>query len=88
VISLVLFAALSFPQSPGNASAEGNAPVAPEQLLAWQLEGLAQEEIREEVHVRGLTEFPETALLSALSAAGADGETVRVMRATKAPRKL
>jgi tetratricopeptide (TPR) repeat protein len=35
-----------------------------------------------------LTEYPEVALLSALSAAGADGETIRVIRGTKAPRKL
>lgn len=60
----------------------------PEQVLAWQLEVLTQEEIQEEVRSRGLTEYPETALLSALSAAGADAETIRVMRKTKAPRKL
>lgn len=88
MIFLVLFAALTFPQSPGNASTDANAPVAPEQVLAWELEGLTQEEIRDEVRARSLTEYPEIALLSALSAAGADAGTIRVMRATKAPRKL
>jgi hypothetical protein len=83
VISVVLFAALSFPPAQMGASGEGNAPVAPEQVLAWQMEGLTQEEIREQVGVRGLTEYPEIALLSALSAAGADQESVRAIQATK-----
>jgi tetratricopeptide (TPR) repeat protein len=57
-------------------------------VLAWQLEGLTQEEIREEVQKRGLTEYPEVALLSALAAAGANPETIRALRQTKAPRKI
>jgi hypothetical protein len=36
--------------------------------LAWQLDGLTQEEIRFEVRRHGLTEYPVVALLSALSA--------------------
>lgn len=88
VIALVLCAALAFPLQQSSVSLQTKEPVAPEQVLAWQLEGLTQEEIQEEVRSRGLTEYPEVALLSALSAAGADAETIQLMRKTKAPRKL
>jgi Flp pilus assembly protein TadD len=89
VITFFLLAALPFPQPQRNAAEEVKpTPVAPEQVLAWQMEGLTQEEIREEVRTRGLTEYPEIAVLSALSAAGADEETIRAIRATKAPKKI
>ena len=52
------------------------------------VEGLTQEEIQGEARRRGLTEYPEVAVLSALSAAGADSETIRVMRKSGAPRKI
>jgi len=63
VIGLVLFAALSIPPQQSSPPPEVTGPVAPEQVLAWQLEGLTQEEIRDEVRKRGLTEYPEIALL-------------------------
>ena len=88
MIGLVLFAALSIPPQQSSPPPEVTGPVAPEQVLAWQLEGLTQEEIRDEVRKRGLTEYPEIALLSALSAAGADAETIHTLRQTKAPRKI
>jgi tetratricopeptide (TPR) repeat protein len=88
VIHLLLFAALALPPQQAGKTPEADAPVAPEQVLAWQLEGLTQEEIRDEVGDRGLTERPEEALLSAVSAAGADAETIRALRETKAPRNL
>ena len=58
----------------------------PEQVLAWQLEGLTQEEIREEVTTRGLTAYPDIAFLIVLSAAGADAETIGVVRHAPGPR--
>jgi len=56
-----------------------------EQVLAWQLEGLTQEEIREGEGRRGLTQCADETLLNALSAARADAETVRAVRHAKAP---
>ncbi len=53
--------------------------------MAWQLEGLTQEEIREEVNHRGLRECADEPLLNALSAAGADTETVEAVRHAVAP---
>lgn len=47
---------------------------------------LTQEEIREEVSAHGLTTYPDIALLSALSAAGADAETIRAMQHAPGPR--
>jgi tetratricopeptide (TPR) repeat protein len=88
VITFILLAALALPAQEPTASLEARTPVAPEQVLAWQLEGLTPEEIQDEVKQRGLTEHPEEALLSALSAAGADAETVRTVRQTKAPKKI
>lgn len=89
MITFVLLTALSFPPPQRNVAQELKpAPVAPEQVLAWQMEGLTQEEIREEVRTCGLTEYPEIAVLSALTAAGADEQTIRALRATKAPRKI
>jgi len=85
MITLALFAALAFPPQQESFNAEKNAPVAPEKVLAWQLEGLAEEEIREEVKRRGLTECAEESLLNALSEARADVETVQVVRHAKAP---
>ncbi|HTP67638.1 MAG TPA: tetratricopeptide repeat protein [Dongiaceae bacterium] len=58
----------------------------PEQVLAWQLEGLTQEEIREEVRTHGLASYPDIAFLSALSAAGADAETISVVQHAPGPR--
>jgi tetratricopeptide (TPR) repeat protein len=84
----VLFALFALPAGQSAPNSEVNAAVEPEQVLAWQLEGLTQEEIQEEVSRRGLTECAETSLLSALSAAGADAETVRVVRHVKAPCTL
>jgi len=86
VVTLVLLAALVFPPEQISAPPEANGPIQPEQVLAWQLEGLTQEEIREEVSSRGLTEHPEEPLVNALSAAGADAETIREVRQAKAPR--
>lgn len=90
MITFLLFAVLSlqFGSQQNSAAFDVNNPIQPEEVLAWQLEGLTQEEIREEARRRGLTEYPEVALLSALSAAGADAETIRVMRKSGAPRKL
>jgi tetratricopeptide (TPR) repeat protein len=86
MIAFLLLAALAFPPRQSTAQPHTSPPVEPEQVLAWQLEGLAQEEIREEVSARGLTEYPEIALLSALSAVGADAETIRVVQHAKGPR--
>jgi tetratricopeptide (TPR) repeat protein len=85
VITLFLLVALAIPPQQGNKTPETNTAVAPEQVLAWQLEGLTQEEIREEVERRGLTQCADQPLLNALSAARADAETVRVVRHAKAP---
>jgi hypothetical protein len=71
-----------------SAELDANQPVPPTQVLAWRLEGLTQEEIRNEVTTRGLTECTDEPLLSALSAARADQETVRVVRHSKAPCTL
>lgn len=85
MITLLLLAALavSIPQS--NNNLERTAPVAPEQVLAWQLEGLTQEEIREEVGRRGLTQCADDALLNALAGTRAEAETVRAVKQAKAP---
>lgn len=88
MILFVLFTALALPlQGPGSPP-QKDTPVPPEQVLAWQLEGLTSEEIRAELEAPGLTERPEEALYVALSAAGANSETIRVVRETKAPQKL
>jgi len=88
MITLIVFAALSLPHQQINSPAKAVSPVPPEQVLAWQLEGLTSEEIRDELRTRGLTERPEEAFYNALSAAGANAETIRAVRETKAPRKL
>jgi tetratricopeptide (TPR) repeat protein len=85
VITLFLFAALAIPPQQGNITPESDVPVAPEQVLAWQLEALTQEEIREEVGRRGLTQCAEEYLLNALSAARAGAETIRAVRHAKSP---
>jgi tetratricopeptide (TPR) repeat protein len=85
VFTLVLFAMFAMPAPQRTASTEVSAPVVPEAVLAWQLEGLTQEEIREEVSRRGLSECAEASLLSALSAAGADAETIQAVRHANAP---
>lgn len=85
MITLVLFAALAIPPQQVTAIPETNAPIAPEQALAWQLEGLTQEEIREEVTRHGLTQCADDRLLNALSSARADAETIRVVKQAKAP---
>lgn len=88
MITLALLAALTFSPQQNITKPETKEPIAPEQVLAWQLEGLTQEEIQEEVKAHGLTECPEPALLSALAAAKTDVQTVELVRHTKAPRKL
>lgn len=88
MFTLVLLAALAFPPRQNSVPSEANTPVQPEQVLAWQLEGLTQEEIREEVGNHGLTESPEAPLLNALSAAGADAETIEAVRHAKSPHTL
>jgi tetratricopeptide (TPR) repeat protein len=88
VITLVLLAVLGFPPQQDSAKAESKQPVAPEQVLAWQLEGLTQEEIQEEVKAHGLSECADAPLLNALAAARADAQTVEVVRHSKAPCKL
>jgi len=88
MITLALLAALAFPPQQDSPKPETKEAVAPEQVLAWQLEGLTQEEIQEEVKARGLTECAEAALLSALAAVRTDAQTVELVRHTKAPCKL
>jgi hypothetical protein len=45
LILLVLLAALALPPQQSNAISETKAPVLPEQVLAWQSEGLTAEEL-------------------------------------------
>ena len=85
MLTLVLFAALAIPPQQINVTSEMNAPVVPDQVLAWQLEGLTQEEIQDEVRRRGLTQCADEPLLNALSAARANPETVKAVRHAKAP---
>ncbi len=85
MITLLLLAASAVPIPQSNNNLERNAPVAPEQVLAWQLEGLTQEEIREEVGLRGLTQCADDALLTALAGTRAEAETVRAVKQAKAP---
>jgi hypothetical protein len=61
VLTFVLLAALTIPPQQHPTSTEAKRPVAPEQVLAWQLQGLTQEEIREEVSTHGLTTYPDIA---------------------------
>ena len=85
-LALLSILALPLPQARQNApvpKAEGAVP--PDQVLAWQLEGLTPEEIRDEVERRGLTQCPEIYVLTALRAARMDEETVRAMQHAKAP---
>jgi len=86
VCTFVLLLALTLPPPQAVSGSQENKAVAPEQVLAWQLEGLTPQEIREEVSARGLTSYPEISLLSALSAAGADEETIQVVRHSTGPR--
>jgi len=86
VLTFVLLAVLTIPGRPNLDANEERSPVVPEQVLAWQLQGLTQEEIREEVSDHGLTTYPDIAFLSALSAAGADAETIRVVQHAPGPR--
>ena len=88
MFTFVLLAALAFPPQQSNVPPKAQGAIHPEQVLAWQLEGLTQEEIREEVSGRGLTEYPEQPLLNALAAAGADAETIRAVRQARAPRTI
>ena len=85
MLTFVLFAALTIP-SEVSSTTDNSKPAAPEQVLAWQLEGLTQEEIREEVNAHGLSNYPDIAFLSALSAAGADAETIRVVQHAPGPK--
>ena len=86
MLIFVLLAALTIRSQQNLDTNEEKNPVAPEQVLAWQLEGLTQEEIREEVGAHGLTTYPDIAFLSALSAAGADTETIRAVQHAPGPR--
>ena len=86
VITLLMLAVLTIPEQDGRVEVSRSIP--PEQVLAWELEGASQEEIREEVNRRGLTEYPEDSLINALAAVGTDAETLHVMRHCKAPRKV
>ena len=88
MVALILLTALAFPPQQSSVPPETNGPVQPEQVLAWQLEGLTQEEIRDEVGCRGLTEHAEEPLLNALSAAGADAETILTVRHARGPHIL
>ncbi len=85
MILLVLLAALTLPPQQSNTIPQTKGPVPPEQVLAWQLEGLTPEELREEMASRGLTECAEQPLLNALAAARTDVETVQAVRHAKAP---
>lgn len=85
MLTFVLFAAFALPAQQPSTSFEENKPVMPEQVLAWQLQGLTQEEIRDEVARRGLSECADQPLLNALAAAGSDAETVGVLHHAKAP---
>ena len=62
MLTLVLFAALAIPPQQINVTSEMNSPVVPDQVLAWQLEGLTQEEIQDEVEGRGLTQCADEPL--------------------------
>lgn len=84
MVTLFLFAALAFPPQQSATIPTADLAVAPEKALAWQLEGLTQEEIREEMERRGLTACAERPLLNALSAARAEAETVRAVKHAKA----
>jgi hypothetical protein len=88
VFTFLLFAAFICAPQKNSPVPEVNGPVLPEQVLAWQLEGLTQEEIREEVNSRGLTEYAEEPLRNALAAAGADAEAIEIVHHAKAPKKL
>lgn len=88
MITLLLLMGLAFAPQRNNATPKSDARVSPEQMLGWQLEGLTQEALREDVTNRGLTDYPEIAFLSALLAAGADQKTIRVVRHAKGPRRL
>ena len=57
---------LSLASQRNTVSSDGNTPIEPQQVLARQLEGLTQEEIRDDAARRGLAEYPAVALLSAL----------------------
>jgi tetratricopeptide (TPR) repeat protein len=86
VLTFALLAALTISPQQNLTTNEERHPVAAEQVLAWQLEGLTQEEIQEEVGAHGLTSYPDIAFLSALSAAGADAETIRAAQHAPGPR--
>jgi len=86
VLTFLLFTVLTISPQQNFTTNEEKTPVAPEQVLAWQLEGLTQEEIREEVSSHGLTTYPDIPFLSALSAAGADAETIRTVQHAPGPR--
>jgi tetratricopeptide (TPR) repeat protein len=83
VFTLFMLAALAIPLD-GDRAEIGRA-IPPAQVLAWQLEGVSQEEIQEEVNRRGLTECPEDSLVNTLNSAGANAETIRVMSHCKTP---
>jgi predicted Zn-dependent protease len=46
-----------------NHAIETNRPIKPEELLAWQLGGVTQEEIRAEVNTRGMASRPEESVM-------------------------
>jgi len=85
VLTLILFAAFAAPNPQSVSEPQANLRVAPEQVLIWQLQGLTQEEIRDEVARRGLLQCADEALLNTLVVAGVDAETVRAVKQSKAP---
>ena len=87
-LHLFLFAALSFPQQQETTANREKPPVQPEQVRAGRLEGLTQEEIREEVGAHGLASYPDIAFLSALSAAESDAETIRMEKCGAAAKEF
>lgn len=66
MLTLLIFAVLAIP-SRMNRAIETNRPIEPEELLAWQLAGVTQEEIRAEVNARGIASRPAESVMEALS---------------------
>jgi hypothetical protein len=74
-----MFAALAIPSQMSHAI-ETNGPIEPEELLAWQLGGVTQEEIRAEANTRGMVSRPEGSVMEALSWMGADAATIKAIQ--------
>jgi hypothetical protein len=74
-----MFAVLAIP-SQMNPAIETNRPIQPEELFAWQLGGVTQEEIRAEVNTRGMASRPEESVMEALGWTGADAATIKAVQ--------